>query len=122
MMKLDLIMACAPDVHKKGEELGDTVMAADEENALRYASGFVPFKLLKRYAQQTGPDPEAEAVAECLSQMTVPGKLSSYYDYTTEWLEKVDRGGLFIINNETFWFFKQLEVLTRFHLVKQIKP
>ena len=115
-------MACAPDVHTKGEELGDTVMAADEENALRYASGFVPFKLLKRYAQQTGPNPETEAVAECLSQMTVPGKLSSYYDYTTEWLEKVDRGGLFIINNETFWFFKQLEVLTRFHLVKQLNP
>ena len=115
-------MACAPDVHKKGEELGDTVMAADEENALRYASGFVLFKLLKRYAQQTGPNPETEAVAECLSQMAVPGKLSSYYNYTTEWLEKVDRGGLFIINNETFWFFKQLEVLTRFHLVRQLNP
>ena len=108
---------CTPDVSRKGEEPGDTVMAADEENALRYASGFVAFKLLRKYAQQTGPDPEAEAVAECLPQMAVPGKLSSYYDYTTEWLEKVDRGELFCINNKTYWFFKQLEVLTRFHLL-----
>ena len=64
-------------------------MAADEENALRYASRFMPFKLLKRYPQQTGPNPEGEAMAECLSQMAVPGKLSSYYDYTKEWLEKL---------------------------------
>ena len=42
-MKLDLVKACAPDVNRKGEEPGYTVMAADEENALRYASGFVPF-------------------------------------------------------------------------------
>ena len=69
MMKLDLVMACALDINREGEEHVDTVMAADEENALRYASGFVPCKLLKRYSQQTGPGPEAEAVAECLSRM-----------------------------------------------------
>ena len=66
-------------------------MTAEEENTLRYATWFMLFKLLKRYAQQTGPNPEGEAVAECLSlsQMAVPGKLSSYYDYTKEWLEKL---------------------------------
>ena len=64
-MKLDLVKVCAPDVDRKVEEPGATVMAADKEKALRYASGSVPFKLLKRYSQQTGHDPEAEAVAEC---------------------------------------------------------
>ena len=54
--------------------------------------------------------------------MAVPGKLSSCYDYTKEWLGKVDQGGPFIINNKTFWFFKQVEVLTRFHPVKQLNP
>ena len=88
-MKLDLVKACALDVGRKFEEPGATVMAADKENTLRYASRFMPFKLLKRYAQQTGPDPEGESVAECLSQIAVPGKLSSYYDYTKEWLEKL---------------------------------
>ena len=91
VMKLNLVKACALDVNRKSEEPGYTVIATDEENALRYASGFVPFKLLKRYSEQRGPDPEAEAVAECLPQMAVPEKFSSYYDYTKEWLEKVDR-------------------------------
>ena len=119
-MKLDFVKACISEVER--EESGATVMAADEENALRYASGYVPFKLLKRYLQQMEHDPEAEAVADILSQMAVPGEISSYYDYTKEWVEQVNRGGLFIINNETYLFFKQLVLLTRHHLAKELNP
>ena len=66
-MKLDFVKACTSEVER--EEPGATVMAAEEENALRNTSGYVPFKLLKRYSQQMEHDPEAEAVAETLSQM-----------------------------------------------------
>ena len=94
-------------------------MAADEENALPYAREFVSFTLLRTYSPQAKHDPEAEAVAECVTQTVVPGELSSDYNYIKEWVEKVDWGGLFFINKETFRFFKLFEVLTRFHLAKQ---
>ena len=45
---------------------------------------------LRRYSPQAEHNPEAEAVAECLTQMVVPGELSSDYNYIEEWVEKVD--------------------------------
>ena len=38
---------------------------------------------------------------------------SSYYKYTTQWLEATDRGGLFHVNDSTFLFFRALEVQTQ---------
>ena len=46
-----------------------------------------------------------------------------FLSYTREWLEKVNRGGLFPLNDETFGFFvlleKEVRILLPAHLVKQ---
>ena len=49
-------------------------------------------------------DPEVEDVEECSTQTAVPDDVSSHHvrthEYTKEWVEKVDHGGLFTIDNE----------------------
>ena len=47
---------------------------------------------------------------ECLSHMANSGDDSTYYDYTKKWIESVNRGGLFLVNDITLSFFKSVEI------------
>ena len=87
------------------------VMGSEEENAVRYASGYVAMKLMKEFTKK---DTERAAqFVECLSHMAVEGEESSFYAYTAEWVKSVDRGGLFQINTSSFLFFRAVEVATQ---------
>ncbi len=50
---------------------------------------------------------------ECLSSMSRHGDDSSFFAYTTEWINAVNRGGLFLVNDATFELFKAIEGKTR---------
>ena len=45
--------------------------------------------------------------------MCVRGPESSFYDYTRMWMDLVNRGGLFVVNNNCYLFFCALELKTR---------
>ena len=47
---------------------------------------------------------------ECLSHMAVDGNESSLMDYTKEWNEKINRGGLFEAITVTFQLFQATEI------------
>ena len=55
---------------------------AEEENALRYVSGYVALKLMRKYEKEEGK--KAMQFMECLSNMAVEGEESSFYNYTKE--------------------------------------
>ena len=61
-------------------------------------------KLKKRFEKRNGE--KASQFMECLSHMANFGDDSSYYDYTKKWIESVNRGGLFLLNDITLSFFK----------------
>lgn len=82
-------------------------MAADQENVLRYAAGFVPYKLLRKYKQKDTE--EAGAIVDCLVEMAVSGEDSSFLEYTAEWTKAINRGGLFEVNNVSYLFFRAME-------------
>ena len=84
---------------------------AEEENALRYVSGYVALKLMRKY-QKEGSEKAIQFV-ECLSNMAVVGDESSFYNYTKEWIGLVDRGGLFNVNDCAYTFFKSVKIETR---------
>ncbi len=86
-------------------------LTIEEDNAIRYASGYVAMKLLKKYQKKESDN--AVHFVECLSNMASLGEESSFYDYTLEWISSVDRGGLFSVNNSTFSFFKAIEIKTQ---------
>ena len=92
-------------------EQAPTTMMSDEENAIRYASGYVAMKLLKHY--KTGKGTKARQYVDCLSNMAVVGDDQSYYAYTKEWTSKANRGGLFEVNDICFLFFRSVELRTQ---------
>ncbi len=86
-------------------------LLADEECALRYASGFIGMKLLKQLEKAKGP--KVAQFRECLSNMSKNGNDSSFYTYTKEWICAINRGGLFVVRDGTFELFKAIEVKTK---------
>ena len=40
----------------------------------------------------------------------------SFYDYTKEWMKKVNRGGLFETNDQSFRLFKAIEIALQLKL------
>ena len=89
-------------------------LTADELNALQYAAGYVPHALVKKYEKRTGE--KYEAFIECLGDMAVVSEDVDFLDYTKKWINKVNRGGLFPLNNITYQFFVEIEKQVRFIL------
>ena len=88
-------------------------MCSEEENAVRYASGYVVRTLKRHYEKDKSSTPKARQFIECLTNMSGQGGgevESSYYNYTKIWVESVNRGGLFEVNNNAFLFFRTLEL------------
>ena len=86
-------------------------MNAEEENVLRYVSGYVALKLMRLYEKNEGE--KATQFVECLSNMAVPGVESTFYEYTKEWITAIDRGGLFHISDSAYHLFRAIEEETR---------
>ncbi len=69
------------------------VLNKDELNVLQYVGGFVPHALLESHSRK---------YFECLGDMSVGSGSSDFLEYTKEWMSRVNRGGLFPLNNQTF--------------------
>ena len=95
-----------------------TVLTEDELNAMRYACGYVPRALLKKYEVKCG-DKYSDFV-QCLGDMAIEGEGSDVLTYTTKWLDQVNRGGLFPLNNNSFSFFVEVEKIVRVLLPKYV--
>lgn len=91
-------------------------LTLDEENIIRYAAGYVAFKLLKKYEKS---EPE---FVECLSTIAVAGDDSSLLEYTCKWTREVNRGGLFEVSDMCYYLFKEIELKTRQHLPSLLSP
>ena len=92
---------------------------AEEENVIRYVSGFIAHKLLQVYKKDHSP--RAALYVECLTSMAVSGPESNFYDYTKMWIHLVDRGGLFAVNDNSYLFFRALELKTRSVLPQHLR-
>ena len=87
----------------------DSPLSKDELNALQYTCGYVPHALLKRYEKRS--DRKCDEFIECLGEMAVQSESAiDILDYTKEWIDKVNRGGLFPLNDITPLFFLSVEV------------
>ncbi len=101
--------------------VGIDSITPEELNVIRYACGYVARSLLKRYETKCGD--VYEQYVTCLVDMAVKGENETdLLSYTREWLDLVNRGGLFPLNDETFQLFIHVELCVRTflpqHLVK----
>lgn len=77
----------------------------DEQNIVRYAAGYVPYKLLNKYKKSKSASDSVKSYTECLMKMGVDGPEESFLAYTEEWINQIDRGGLFHISDLSFMLF-----------------
>ena len=74
-------------------------ISADEECIVRYAAGYVPLALIRKYEKQCANNSMALSCIECLCNMAIQGEDSSFLDLTSAWISRVNRGGLFELND-----------------------
>ena len=76
--------------------------------------------MLKKYEKKAGL--KYDQFVTCLGNMAVHGSHDELLEYTKEWIERVNRGGLFPLNNTTFLLCvsieKQVKKLLSAHVVK----
>lgn len=96
----------------------DVELSVDELNVMRYVGGYVARQLLRRYEHKSGE--LYSQYITCLGEMAVAGEGDDLLSYTTKWMEKVNRGGLFPINNNAFHLFIEMEKCVRVYLPKHL--
>lgn len=104
--------------HSNESDTTPVELTSDELNAMRYACGYVPRSLLKKYEIKCG-DMYSQYV-QCLGDMAVEGEGDDILTYTRKWFDQVNRGGLFPINDNTFSFFVEIEKCVRMVLPKHM--
>ena len=107
---------------KSVTESTEPELTKDEANALVYVSGYIPYKLLRKYEKRQKKDQTAEEYVECLGNMAVAGPECSLPDYAREWIDMINRGGLFPVNEPTYQFFTMVERLIRSQVVGLVLP
>ena len=116
-----IVNYCSTDCTREAAADEDVQLTADKENILRFAAGYIPFKLLKKYEKALESVPESANIVDCLLAMAVNGEESSFLEYTTKWMELVNRGKLFEINDTAYMLFKEIELKLRRHLLAALK-
>ena len=87
------------------------MLKADEEQALQYVAGYVPMKLKKKYKQPNNA--RALKYMACLNVMSEEkGEDIEFLQYTKLWVEQVNRGGLFQVN-DLYLIFRAMELASR---------
>ena len=66
----------------------NVVLTKEEENVNRYAAGYVPFSLIKRYTKRSSE--KASIFIECLSGMAVKGNDESFLKYLIGLIQSVE--------------------------------
>ena len=79
--------------------------------------------MLHKYLKQHGE--KAGAFVECIGRMqadhTDDKPLSSFLDYTCEWIKEVNRGGLYEVKDEVYLLFREIEAMMQSHLMVHLK-
>jgi len=92
-----------------------------EENAIYYIAGYVVKKVLCQYKKQSA-DVREELVKAALSLLgdiqSDTETHDSYLDYVKVWTTTTDRGGLKHVSDDTYQFFKALELISYDLLIK----
>ena len=94
----------------------EIILSADE---LRYVGGFVACHLLQVYEKRSSI--VYDQYTTCLSEMAVDGEGSDVLSYTRKWMEMVNCGGLFPINDNSFHLFIEIEKCVRIYLPEHLK-
>lgn len=93
----------------------------DEENDLRYVAGFVIRSSIKKAQRLSKSNENKSSIIACLGSLNIEeGNYGNYFSYTQAWLERVNRGGLQVVNDEVYMVFKSMEVVMKRDVLKNL--
>jgi hypothetical protein len=76
-------------------------------------------KLHKKYEIIEGD--KSAMFVDCLDNMrNEAGASASFLEYTSEWIDKVNRGGLFVVSDEAYCLFVKIETVMRIPLAESL--
>ena len=101
-----------PPVNETSSE--DLRLTAVEEKTLRYVSGYIPYSLLQKYLKLKD-GVTSEAILSVIEFWYVDPASSSktFLQYTEEWTNKINRGGLINVTDEFYIFIRHVEMSAR---------
>ncbi|XP_065682422.1 uncharacterized protein LOC124816352 [Hydra vulgaris] len=101
---------------KVNEKELDLKLTLEEEKTLRYVAGFIPFSFRKRYSNISNTNLRKavlDLVKSWESQSDNKSLNKTFLDYTRDWTIKINRGGLFLVNDDFYIFIRRLENVAR---------
>lgn len=93
----------------------DLKLSESEQNTLRYVAGYIPYSI-KANLKVKKDSPAKKALLCCLGHWSQDDKNATEMDFlsfTKEWTNIINRGGLFLINDEFFIFIRRVENVAR---------
>ena len=92
----------------------DTSLTNEEANAIRYAAGYTIRALRKKIEASSHALKEELVLA--IMELVGDDDESEHQEASAEWVNLIDRGGLWHVSTETFMFFCAIEEELRRHL------
>ena len=98
------------------EKLSEEVLKLTpmEEATIRYVSGYIPYSLKKKYSKLKDIHTK-EPILAVLNVWSdeLDGSHETFLQYTKEWVDKVNRGGLFKVSDDFYIFIRHVEMHAR---------
>lgn len=92
----------------------EPALTEQEKKALRYVAGYIPVSLRRKLERSSHPHKEEFIL--CLWEMSEDDTpCDDFLSYTKSWIDRVNRGGLFVVHDMAYLFFEQLELELRRH-------
>ena len=90
-----------------------------EQDIIHYVAGYIALKL-KRFYRRYAENRASKHMLTIINGWRVPNGADehSFLGYSRSWLEKLNRGGLFRVNEQVFFFFRHMEQRFRPYLNK----
>ena len=107
---------CVRDEFTAGSQEEPEISVHDEQ-VLRYLAGYIPFALHRRYSKmQSNPAKRLAAFQDEWKKADDEGtEADTFLQYTSVWLTYQNKGGggLFVISDKVYTFFRSMEFVSR---------
>ena len=94
-------------------------LSPEEEQVLRYVSGYIPFSLSKKLKTQCNETAQTYYKFLKTWQVSCSDTAKTFLQYTQEWINKQNRGGLFKVSDGVYLLFRAMEQETNKYLTKE---
>ena len=113
--EMSLIWRNSVTIEKRECVADNLEFTLEEEKVLRYVAGYIPFFLKKRYypLQNNAVGRAVLELIDCWVTKKDIRESVNFYDYTNTWTERIDRGGLMLVNEDFYIFIRRVERVAR---------